>query len=252
MSVARYDYGRAGIVGIGTPQANPTVEAEMRILMPPNMLIAVARLVSAEEKPVARLWDYLDRLHVSLEQYDTLRPAAFGFACTGSSYVMEPARERALVAQLEARFGYPILTAVGAIHEELQRMGARRLAFAAPYPAPLQDAATAYWRAMGYDVVALRSIDTGSRDTRSIYALGSADARVAAEALAGCEVDAVLLSGTGMPSLALLGDPPPGPPLLSSNLCLANALCRRLGLPAPDANAWRPRLAEALCPKEPR
>ena len=59
-------------------------------------------------------------------------------------------------------------------------------------------------------------------------------------------VDAVLLSGTGMPSLALLADPPAsGPLLLSSNLCLTMALCRAIGLPEPDRAQWAPRLAEA-------
>lgn len=246
MSAPHYDYGRAGLVGIGTPQANPTVEAEMRILMPPNVLVAVARLTSAEEKPMARLWDYLDRMDAALEQFDTLRPAVFGFACTGSSYVMDRDREAALIADLEARFGYPIVTATAAIDAELRTIGARRIAIASPYPPQLADAATDYWRALGYDVAEVRRIETGSRDTRSIYTLGSADARAAAEALAALAVDAVLLSGTGMPSLALLGDPPAGAAMLSSNLCLARALCRRIGIAEPDVTDWRPRLSQAL------
>lgn len=248
MNAATYDYGRAGIVGIGTPQANPTVEAEMRVLMPPAVLVAVSRLTSAAEQSLDRLRDYLDQLDRALMQFDTLRPAAYGFACTGSSYLIDRDRERALIERLETRFGYPIITATNAIHAELQRAGAKRIALASPYPPALADAAAIYWRARGYDVADIRRIETGSADTRSIYALGSADARPIAAALAARDVDAVLLSGTGMPSLALLADPPPGAPLLSSNLCLARSLCRQLGLAEPDPIHWRPRLAEALAP----
>lgn len=92
----------------------------------------------------------------------------------------------------------------------------------------------------------VRRIETGSADTRSIYALGSADARPIAATLAASEVNAVLLSGTGIPSLALLADPPDGAPLLSSNLCLARSLHRQLAIGEPDPAHWRARLAEAL------
>ncbi len=246
MTMARYDYGRAGVAGIGTPQANPTVEAEMRLLLPANVLVAVSRLTSTADQPLNRLRDYLEHMDRTLEQFDTLRPAVYGFACTGSSYLVEREHERAILDRLEARFGCPIVTATGAIHAELQRAGARRIALASPYPAPLAEAAAAYWRASGYDVAEIRGIDTGSADTRSIYTLGTADARPVATELAASGVDAVLLSGTGMPSLALLADPPPGAPLFSSNLCLARALCRALGLAEPDPVQWRPRLTEAL------
>lgn len=246
MSAANYDYGRAGIVGIGTPQANPTVEAEMRVLMPPNVLVATSRLTSAAEKPLDRLRDYLERMDSALEQFDTLRPAVYGFACTGSSYLIDPDRERALIGGFEARFGYPILTATAAIDVELRRLGARRIALASPYPPALAEAATAYWRACGYEIAEVRRIGTGSADTRSIYALGTADARPIAKELATLDVDVVLLSGTGMPSLALLVDPPAGALLLSSNLCLARSLCRQIGVAEPDPAEWPPRLAAAV------
>ncbi|MDQ8756564.1 aspartate/glutamate racemase family protein [Sphingosinicella sp. LHD-64] len=248
-----YDYGRAGTLGIGTPQANPTVEAEMRILLPPPVAMAVVRLTSTSQNPLFRLRLYLEGLEETLAQYDALRPDAFGFACTGSSYLVGAQREAEIVAEVENRFGYPIVTATAAIAWQLERLGAQRIALVSPYPAALADAAEAYWRAAGFDVAEVRRIETGSADTRSIYALGSEDARPAAEALRRTGVDAVLLSGTGMPSLALIADAEDGPPVISSNLCLALRLCDLLGAPAPDPADWRPRLAQALTlPEGPR
>ena len=243
---ARQDYGRAGLVGIGAPQANPTVEAEMRILMPPAVAMAVARLTASSPDPLERLSLYLERLEDTLAQYDSLRPQAFGFACTGSSYLLNPERVTRIVVGAQQRFGYPVVTATAAICWQLRRLGAQRIALASPYPPALSEAAVAFWRNAGFDIVESRAIETGSGDTRSIYALGSADARPAVDALRRAEVDAVLLSGTGMPSLALVGGEAGGPPVISSNLCLALRLCDLIGATPPDSSDWRARLTQTL------
>lgn len=247
---AAYDYGRAGIIGIGTPQANPTVEAEMRIMLPPNALLQTTRLVSAAPESLDRLREYLWGLSDTLARYDTLRPAAFGFGCTGSSYLMPPGFQAAMLATLEARFGYPIVTATDAIAWQLRALGARRIALASPYRGALAAAALAFWQAEGFEVVEVREVETAIADTRGIYALGSADAAPVAAPLRALPVDAVLLSGTGMPSLRLIADADgePGPPLLSSNYCLAMRLCDVAGLPAPAVADWAPRLAAATAP----
>lgn len=80
------EYGSIGRIGIGTPQANPTVEAEMAILLPRACSLHITRLTSCAESPEARLRAYLLGLEDYLAAYDTLRPHVFGFACTASSY----------------------------------------------------------------------------------------------------------------------------------------------------------------------
>ena len=247
MSGANYDYGRGGIIGIGTPQANPTVEAEMRILFPPNVLLQSVRLTSAAEKPLDRLREYFCSLPQTLARFDTLRPAAFGFGCTGSTYLISPDAHCASIESLEARFGYPVITATDAITWKLRKLGAQRIALASPYPDALSQAAQAFWQTAGFEVSEIRQISTGMADTRGIYTLGSVDAHATAVELRNSPVDAVLLSGTGMPSLSLIADTArtEGPPVLSSNYCLAMRLCEAAGIPAPSDAQWAPRLAEA-------
>ncbi|HET9428909.1 MAG TPA: hypothetical protein VFO69_11175 [Allosphingosinicella sp.] len=246
----RNDYARAGLVGVGTPQANPTVEAEFRIMLPPQVGMAVVRLTSGSERPEDRLREYLERLDATLQEYDVLRPDAFGFACTGSSYIVGKEAEDRILTAIQGHFDFPIITATAAIAKELDRINARRIAIASPYPPSLVSAAVTYWESLGYQVVDLRRIAIASGDTRGIYDLGSADARTAVDDLATLATDAVLLSGTGMPSLPLIADPPPGPPLLSSNACLASALCAALGLERLAPRQWHGRLAEALMPSK--
>lgn len=252
MSASGYDYGRAGRIGVGTPQANPTVESEFAILLPPVVSVTVTRLTSAAAAPAERLRDYLLNLADYLAAFDTFRPAVFGFACTASSYLVEADEARAVIAVCEQRFGYPIITAADAIHDALQRLGARHIALISPYPATLAEAATRYWRGRGYDLVVVAAGDLApDADTRGIYALGSDAAGAALARLDLSGVDAVLLSGTGMPSLPLIVAANVGVPVLSSNLCLAAALCSALGAgdlldpTSPASLAWPVRCAAA-------
>lgn len=216
------DYGARGRFGLLTPQANPTVEPEFRRLAPAGTELYVARLTSRSDDSRARLIEYLERLPETLAQYDTLRLDAVAFACTGSSYLLGARREAEILAAAEAAIGAPIETAAGAILKALDAMGARRILVVSPYPDWLRDAAVAFWREMGLEVVGTATVPIGRADTRGIYELQGADAAGVFDCLDTHGTDAVLVSGTGMPSLELLrARRSQHPPAISSNLCLA-------------------------------
>ncbi len=226
------EYGAGGWVGVGTPQANPTVEMEMRRFLPADVEALTTRLRSRAETADARLVDYIENLPHFLAAFDTLALDAFGFACTGSSYLVGADREAAIAAAAAARFGYPVVTATAAVAAAFQALGARRVALLAPYPAHLIAAGVAYWEAAGFQITATRRIDIGSADTRRIYGLSSADALAGLADLDVGGADAVLMSGTGMPTWPILGQAAQrsGRPVVSSNSCLAWALLQSLGV----------------------
>ena len=100
--------------------------------------------------------------------------------------------------------GAPVIAAAHALKRWLESRDVQRLAIATPYPEWLYQAAETYWQQAGFEVLAREQVDIGGEDTYGIYRLQSGDARRALERLAESGADAVMISGTGMPSLKLL------------------------------------------------
>jgi maleate isomerase len=242
------EYGKAGTIGIGVPQANTTIEAEFRAIAPAGVNVIVARLQGSRADSRARLLDYFRNADAALDSFDTAPLGAVGFANTGTSYLLGADRDGPAFAELSARRGYPVISAALAILESLRHLGARRIALVSPYPAWLTEAALAYWRGAGIDVAEVAQIEADTADTRNVYNLGSADAVAAARRLKRGDVDALLLSGTGMPTLRAIAPLAKefGKPVLSSNLCLSWALANRIGLrvapPWEQRADWEPLL----------
>lgn len=226
------EYGTRGIVAIGTPQGNPTVEQEMIALRPDGVSLVTARMYSPSSDPRKRLGDYLDDLAETLEHFAELEIDVFGFACTGSTYLRGYTTERAKVAELEHRHNYPVITAAAAIETELRALNAKRLAIVAPYPSWLNEMGIRYWEERGFHVEIFGRVALHSSDTYNIYGLTSDDALHVLGELKIRNADAVLFSGTGMPSLRALepAHESTGLPVLSSNLCLARQLIGTLDL----------------------
>jgi maleate isomerase len=243
------EYGTA--LGVATPQANTTVEPEMQRLLggTPGFTVLSARLVSTQQDSRARLIDYFDRLEATLRQFDVAPLAAAGFACTGSCYLVGRGDEDRRLEAASRAAGYPVVSSAQAIRAALAALNARRIALLSPYPQWLSEAGQKYWRAQGFTLTSVCGLPADLLDTRGIYRLTTA--RVL-EVYAGLDTrgaDAVLLSGTGMPTLRAMARLDPGIPILSSNLCLAWRLAGIAGgnpalAPWLAADAqWRQRLA---------
>lgn len=219
----RPNYPQVGAIGVATPQANPTVEPEFQALAPPGLGVYVTRLTSRAKSPRRRLTGYLGQIERAVASFDTLALNAFGFACTGSSYLLGRKREAALIERAKAP--YPILTATMAIEAALADIGAKKIALISPYPDWLSDAAVKFWRDGGIGVTVINRIALPGEDTRGIYQLTPDVVRRQLTRLETEGADAVLISGTGLPSLALIPkiEKRTGLPVLSSNACLAKA-----------------------------
>ncbi|WP_063684694.1 maleate cis-trans isomerase family protein [Bradyrhizobium stylosanthis] len=226
-----FEYGSGGIVGFAPPQSNPTVEPEMATLMPPDVLTLTTRLRGDTVDARKRFSDYLFNLGDSLEGFGAIKLGALGFACTATTYLLGQDEVRRKFDQLSRLYGYPILSSAEAIELALVELEARRIALFGPYPAWLQEASFSYWSQAGFELSAKGGIDLGSGDTLSIYRLRASKVVDAVLRLDWRSADAIVLTGTGAPTLRAIPDiiRATGKPVLSSNLCLGWAVLKAIG-----------------------
>ena len=226
------EYGSRAIIGVAVPQANPTVEPEMTALLPSGVNLVTTRLTSLCPSPKDRLYEYESDFYKAQEAFDTLKPDALGFACTGASYLVGSQEEDQKTADISKKLGYPVITAAQAIREALRRLKAKRIALLSPYPDWLTDAGLAYWGNQGFEVVQTELISLPSSDTRGVYAIRNAAVLETGKKFLGSGADVLLMSGTGMPTLRAIQplQQELGIPVISSNYCLAWAMFDAIGI----------------------
>jgi maleate isomerase len=195
------EYARKGLIGVLTPQANTTVEPEFAILMPPGYAFLNARMVSEKPTIEGRLGDYFGNMEHAIAQFANAPIGAVAFACTGASYLQGVERERAAVEAIEAEKNISIVTAGRAVAEALQRLEARKIGLVSPYPPNLTEASVAYWRGHGLAIVTSVRITNPENTFHSVYDLSAARVEEALASVHLKDVDAVVMLGTGMPTL---------------------------------------------------
>lgn len=237
------EYAPRGLIGVFTPQANTTVEPEMAILTPPGHAFVNARMMSGRATISERLLDYMDQFPGALAQFANAPVDVIALACTGASYLLGTEREDALMAEIAARSGVPALNGASASVDALRMLGAKRIGLVSPYNSALDKESAGYWTARGFEVAAEASAYRESSAFHPIYSLSAAAAEAALKQLEGERLDAVLMLGTGMPTLEAIARWPrvAGAPVLSCMLCIAWRAVAHLdpGQHDPDAlRAW--------------
>lgn len=235
------EYARRGLVGVLTPQANTTVEPEFNILWPAGVAMINARLMSAQRSLEGRLLEYFHQLDRSLDQFANAPVGAIALACTGASYLAGADAERQTIDRLGQRTGVPFVTAGRAVQQALNALGATRIALVSPYPVALTESSVTYWRALGFDVTSVVHVGTTADNFHPIYSIRASGALQALDSLGDAPFDAVLMLGTGMPTLQTILNRPVvrGAPVMSCMLCLGWAATMAVTGEAPGAASLR-------------
>ncbi|MPZ37907.1 MAG: hypothetical protein GEU95_07550 [Rhizobiales bacterium] len=217
------EYAPHGLIGVLTPQANTTVEPEFWVMLPPGVALINARMMSDKGSLEGRLLDYFDQLDTAVRQFHNAPIGAIALGTTGASYVAGIPRERDAVAALTKKAGVPFITAGLAVVLALNTLNAKRIGIVSPYPEPLTKACVPYWEEHGFTVDGVVQIENRPDQFHPIYSIAAANAEQGLDELADMSLDAIVMLGTGMPTLEPILQRPrvAGAPVMSCMLCLA-------------------------------
>jgi maleate isomerase len=228
--------GWRGRLGFLVPPGNPTVEAEMTALAPPGVSVHFHRMMArgvggALDGQSERNQMMIDHIDGSAELLAMVRPDVIVVAHTATSYHLGRDGEAALLARLEQATGTRVTTAFASVLRALQRLGVKKLALGAPYARETTLQGKAHLEAHGIEVVRFDNLQgvTNIYDTTAEHAYGLA------RNIDTAASEAVFLSGTGMPTLAVLEmlEQDLGKPVLSSASAMMWNALRTAGLRQP-------------------
>src|SRR5262249_3085478 len=151
------------------------------------------------------------------------RVGAMALGPPGASYLAGMAREAEVVAAIGRRAGVPLVPAGLAVVLALRTLGAHRIGLVSPYPETVTQACIGYWEGHGLTVDGVVQIATRSDQFHPIYSIPAANAEQGLDQLATKRLDAIVMLGTGMPTLEPILHRPSvgGAPVMSCMLCLA-------------------------------
>jgi maleate cis-trans isomerase len=238
-------FGWRARIGVLVPPGNPTVEPELYRMAPDGVSLHFARMQAPPSAGPAgsaagmeeRSRAYREGIDAPAATLADVRPAVVVLAHTASSYALGFGRETPLVERISARSAAPALMAAHAALAALRHLGVTRLALGTPYPESISLQGKAYWEAAGFTLVGYHRLD----DVSDIYAETEERAYLLARRADSRDAEAVLLSGTGLPTVAMLEtlERDLGKPVISSNqACLWRAL-RLAGVREPIAGYGR-------------
>ena len=192
-------------IGFLVPPGNPTVEPEMAELAPAGVSVHFTRMSASGPAGTHAGQEERNRMQLaSLDEAARLLamtdPKVIVLAHTATSYTLGADAEADLVRRQETATGTRFVTAFGCVLEAMNHLGVRRIAYATPYSADLTDRGRAHLVLHGFDVVGVARLE----GVRNIYEETAERAYAVGRQADRPDADAVFLSGTGMPTLAML------------------------------------------------
>ena len=192
-------------LGFLIPPGNPTVEPEMMTLAPAGVSVHFSRMVSHGETGSLEGQEERNRTQIAhigetAALLALMKPSVIMVAHTATSYTLGRDGEVDLIRRLREQCGIPVETAFAGVVAALRHLGATRIALGAPYGEETTLKGKALLEQHGFEVVNCGRLE----NVRNIYDETPERAYRLGRAIDRSDVQAVFLSGTGMPTIATL------------------------------------------------
>jgi maleate isomerase len=229
-------------LGFLVPPGNPTVEPEMVALAPQGVTVHFSRLVAhggagSHAGQEERNRTMIEHAGESAGLLAMVKPDVIMFSHTATSYTLGPQKEAELLARLREQCGTIVETAFASVLEALRVLGVRKIALGTPYGEETTLKGKALLEQHGYAVVSHGRLD----NVRNIYEETPERAYRLGRAIDRDDVEAVFLSGSGMPTIPILDvlERDLGKPAISAASAMMWRALRLAGVHAPISGYGR-------------
>lgn len=192
-------------LGFLVPPGNPTVEPEMIAMTPPGVSVHFSRMVA--HGPTGTLEGQEERNRTQIEHIGEsaallamVKPSVIMLAHTATSYTLGRRAEVELVQRLQEQCGTAVATAFGSVVAALAVLGVKRIALGTPYSEETTLKGKALLEQHGFEVVSHGRLE----NVTNIYDETPERAYRLGRTIDTSAVQAVFLSGLGMPTIATL------------------------------------------------
>ena len=219
-------------VGLIVPSTNTVMEPDLYRNLPSGTTVHTSRMLLEGSVTIEAEELMLDvYLPESARQIGTLQPDVVVFGCTSAGALRGPAYEQELAGEISKATGAPTITIMGAVVDELRRLGMKSVAVLTPYSEEINDTIKDSLETTGFTVPYINGMDVkGAFNIAAVTPEEIVD--YVQEQLKGVDSDCLFVSCANLKSMDVLNDirEVAGRPVVTSNQAVLEGVKRTIGV----------------------
>ena len=219
-------------VGLIVPSTNTVMEPDLYRNLPSGTTVHTSRMLLEGSVTIEAEELMLDvYLPESARQIGTLQPDVVVFGCTSAGALRGPAYEQELAGEISKATGAPTITIMGAVVDELRRLGVKSVAVLTPYSEEINDTIKDSLETTGFTVPYINGMDVkGAFNIAAVTPEEIVD--YVQEQLKGVDSDCLFVSCANLKSMDVLNDirEVAGRPVVTSNQAVLEGVKRTIGV----------------------
>ena len=219
-------------VGLIVPSTNTVMEPDLYRNLPSGTTVHTSRMLLEGSVTIEAEELMLDvYLPECARQIGTLQPDVVVFGCTSAGALRGPAYEQELAEEISKATGAPTITIMGAVVDELHRLGAKSVAVLTPYSEEINDTIRDSLETTGFTVPYINGMDVkGAFNIAAVTPEEIVD--YVQEQLKGVESDCLFVSCANLKSVDVLNNirEAAGRPVVTSNQAVLEGVKRTIGV----------------------